>query len=125
MTEREYKKRHIKLWDGVIDYLHALEKNKVKTYYKSVQGIKSALINTPEFSYGAVYACYACEFALRESTTTTGRCAKCPLIGKLGCACTDKYCGAYYLLTEAYYQKDYEKAAELAVKIRDVWREID
>lgn len=30
MIENEYKKRHIKLWQEIVDYLHEVKREKVK-----------------------------------------------------------------------------------------------
>lgn len=130
MTEREYRKRHIMLWRDIVDYLHEVKRADVKIHYKSIAELKSALLNTQNENSGVVFTgvyhdCYACEVALIKNENNVGMCAKCPLIGKLGCCCNDEYSGAYALLIKAYNSKDYEKAIRLAVRIRDAWREVN
>lgn len=135
MTEREYKKQHIKLWQEIVDYLHEVKRGNVKIHYKSIADLKSAILNTQNTQntqyedYGVVFTgvfqyCHACDFALIENGSILDMCVKCPLINKLGCDCTDEYSGAYALLVKAYTSQDYEKAIRLAIKIRDAWREV-
>ena len=135
MTEHEYKKRHIKLWQEIVDYLHKVKRGYVKIDYEYIIDLEVDLLNTQEIS-GVVFTdsgmvltgiyndCYACEFALLENGNDIDICVKCPLINKLGCVCHDKDSGAYELLAKAYKSKDYEKAIRLAIKIRDAWREV-
>lgn len=127
MTEHEYKRRHIKLWQEIVDYLHKVKRGEVKIYYEDIANLKYALLNKQNENSGVVFTgmyndCYACEFARIESRIDM--CMHCPLINKLGCYCLDKYSGAYAFLTKAYISQDYEKAIRLAIKIRDAWREV-
>ena len=129
MTEHEYKKRHIKLWQEIVDYLHKVIRGEVKIYYEYIVDLEVDLLNTQNENSSVVFTgiyndCYACEFSLIENGNNIDMCVKCPLINKLGCVCTDKDSGAYALLAKAYKSKDYEKAIRLAIKIRDAWREI-
>lgn len=132
MTEHEYKNRHIKLWQEIVDYLHKTKRGYVKIdykYYKYIADLKANLLNTQNENSGVVFTevyhdCYACEFALIENGNNIDMCVKCPLINKLGCVCHDKDTGAYALLVKAYKSKDYEKAIRLAIRIRDAWREV-
>lgn len=127
MTEREYKNRHVKLWQEIVDYLHKTKRGKEKIYYKSIVDLKSALLKEQNETYGVTVKrlyndFYACDFALTESSIDM--CMRCPLINKLGCYCLDEHSGAYALLVRAYNNQNYEKAIRLAIKIRDAWREV-
>lgn len=125
MIENEYKKRHIKLWQEIVDYLHEVKRGNVKIHYKSIADLKFAVLNTQNENSGFVFQyCHACDFARTENGSILDMCVKCPLINKLGCDCTDEYSGAYTLLVKAYTSQDYEKAIRLAIKIRDAWREV-
>lgn len=136
MTEHEYKKRHIKLWQEIVDYLHKIKRGYVKIDYKYIIDLEVDLLNTQNENSGVVFTnlgmvftgiyndCYACEFALIKNGNNIDMCVKCPLINKLGCVCHDKDSGAYALLAKAYVSKDYNKAIRLAIKIRDAWREV-
>lgn len=129
MIEHEYKKRHIKLWRDIVDYLHKVKRGEVKIYYENIADLKYALLHKQNENSGVVFTgiyndCYACEFSLIENGNNIDMCVKCPLINKLGCICNDKDSGAYALLAKAYVSQDYEKAIRLAIKIRDAWREV-
>ncbi len=130
MTEHEYKKRHIKLWQEIVDYLYKVKRGEVKIYYKCIAELKYALLYKQNENSGMVFTrinndCYACEFALNESERDLKCiCSNCPLTNKLGCVCYDKDSGAYALLVKAYTSQDYEKAIRLAIKIRYAWREV-
>lgn len=129
MIEREYKKRHIMLWQEIVDYLHEVKRGEVKIYYENIADLKHALLHKQNENSGVVFTgiyndCYACEFSLIENGNNIDMCVKCPLINKLGCNCFDKCVGTYTLLARAYISQDYEKAIRLAIKIRDAWREI-
>ena len=40
MTEHEYKNRHVKLWQEIVDYLHKTKRGYVKIDYKYMEGGK-------------------------------------------------------------------------------------
>ena len=145
ITEDDYKREHIFMWEFVI--------NRIKDASLSVSDIKDVGIQEVKEEYlqkvkarleerkflgeknrwllkkinkGIQNNCWACQYVLDESSR--GNCFTfCPLLenheGKLEHNCSFQ-ASEYFLLKIALQNHNWDKALKLATEIKDAWREV-
>lgn len=145
VTEADYKQNHIFTWEFVVNkikdaslLIHANEDSCIQDikeeYLKKVKAIleEKEFLNEKDkwllekINKGIKNACWACQYVLDENSK--GYCnTTCPLLvqngGSLKISCCFEH-SSYILLKTALNEHDYQKALELAIEIKDAWREI-